>query len=74
MVRKRKFRRSTNDKLVAGVLGGVANYYNLDPTVVRIVWLLILGFTGFIPGILTYLVAAIIIPAESRKKQRNAKR
>lgn len=63
-----KFHRSKKDKLLAGVLGGFAEYYNIDPTVVRIVWLISLGLTGFIPGILVYIIAALIFPIKGRKK------
>ena len=55
----KKLYRNTNNKMVAGVCSGLAEYLGIDPTIVRLIWALI-GITG--TGILAYLVAAIIIP------------
>ena len=55
----KKLYRNTNSKMIAGVCSGVAEYVNIDPTVVRLIWALI-GLSG--AGILAYLVAALIIP------------
>lgn len=55
-----KLYRSTNNKMIAGVCGGIAEYLDLDPTLVRLLWL-ILGFAMGI-GFLAYIVCAVIIP------------
>jgi len=52
---------------VAGVLGGVAEYFSIDSTVVRIIWLITLGLTGFIPGIMVYLIALVLVPEKGSK-------
>jgi len=57
----KKLFRSNNNKMICGVCGGVAEYINIDPTVVRLLWV-ILGFAGF--GILAYIIAAIIMPIQ----------
>lgn len=59
---KKKFKKSKKDKVLAGVLGGVAEYIEADATIVRIVWLIAMAFTGFIPGIILYIVAALVLP------------
>lgn len=59
---KKKLRKSKKEKIIAGVLGGVSEYLSVDPTVVRIVWLIGLAFTGFIPGIALYIIAALVLP------------
>lgn len=59
---QKKLYRSTTDRKLAGVCAGVANYLNIDPTVVRIIWA-VLGLVGFF-GIAAYLICAIIIPEE----------
>lgn len=59
---KKKFKKSKKDKVLAGVLGGVAEYIEADATIVRIVWLIAMAFTGFIPGIILYMVAALVLP------------
>ncbi|MDF2941718.1 MAG: putative rane protein [Herbinix sp.] len=61
MEQKRLYRSSTN-KMISGVCGGVAEYINIDPTVVRLLWV-VFAFSGF--GILAYILAAIIMPYQS---------
>ncbi len=62
-----KLIRSKSDKIIAGVLGGISEHFGIDATLVRIVWLVILAFTGFIPGIALYTLAALVIPLGRRK-------
>ena len=49
-------------KMVDGVCGGIAQYFGLDPTLVRLAWILFSAMGG--SGILAYIVAAVIIPRE----------
>ena len=56
---EKKLYRNTNNKMLAGVCSGLAEYISIDPTVIRLIWALI-GLTG--AGILAYLIAAIVIP------------
>lgn len=53
----------SNDKVLAGVCGGLADYAGMDPSLVRILTAVIAFFSGIIAGLLIYLVAALIIPA-----------
>ena len=56
---QKKLYRNTQNKMIAGVCSGLADYINIDPTVVRVLWALIaLGGAG----IIAYLIAALIIP------------
>ena len=66
MSEKKRIYRSRGDRMVAGVLGGWSEYLGLDPSLVRLVYVLLLILTGFIPGIFFYLVMAIIIPLEPK--------
>ena len=52
--------RSNKDKMVCGVCGGIAEYFDIDPTIVRLVAVLLIF--GWGSGLLAYLVAAIIVP------------
>ena len=52
--------KSADNKLLAGVCGGVAEYFGIDPTLVRLGWVLFCAMGG--SGILAYIVAAIVIP------------
>ena len=55
----KKIYRNTENKMIAGVCSGIADYVNIDPTIVRLIWALV-GLTG--TGIVAYLVCALIIP------------
>lgn len=57
---KRLFKSNSN-KVLCGVCGGIGDYFNIDPTIIRLVWVL-LGCTG--TGIVAYIVAAIIMPEQ----------
>ena len=59
----KKLYRIEEGKMVAGVCGGVAEYFNIDPTVVRLGWALVSAFAG--AGIIAYIAAAIIMPVKS---------
>jgi phage shock protein C len=55
--------RSASDAKLGGVCGGVAEYLDVDPTVVRLVWALLVIFpVPFVPAILGYLIAWIVLP------------
>ncbi len=60
---KRVLRRSTTDKQIAGVCGGMAEYFQVDATVVRLLWVILSIFCGaVIGGVIAYVLAWIIIP------------
>lgn len=56
--------RSTTDKIVAGVCGGLARYVGVDPTLVRVVVALACFFTAIFPGVIVYTILAIVIPRD----------
>lgn len=58
----KKLTRSSTDKVLTGVMGGVAAYMGVDSTLLRLAWLLIVAFTGFVPGLVAYVIAAVVIP------------
>jgi len=62
--KSKKLYRSADNKVLAGVMGGFGEYFNVDPVILRIGWLLVTIFTGLMPGIIAYVLAAIIIPSE----------
>lgn len=63
MTHNKRLYRSETDKILGGVCGGIAEVYDLDPTLVRLVTLLIVLSTG--AGLLVYIVAWLIMPTES---------
>ncbi len=58
----KKLYKSRNNKMIAGVCGGVAEYLNVDPTIVRLALVLISLIWG--SGLLIYIIAALVIPTE----------
>lgn len=62
---QKKLELSVNDKKLAGVCGGMAQYFEVDSTIVRVLWVLGTIITGVFPGLFAYLVCAIIIPKPS---------
>lgn len=60
---EKKLVRSQTDRMFMGVAGGIAEYMNLDPVLVRLVFVLLTLFGGH--GLLIYLIMAIIMPDES---------
>lgn len=61
--RKRLMRPRGNRK-IAGVCAGLAEYFDLDVTLVRVLWLVITVFSALVFGILAYVVAWIVMPEE----------
>ncbi|SEH05170.1 PspC domain-containing protein [Candidatus Venteria ishoeyi] len=59
MTKIKKLYRSTHDRMIAGVCGGLGDYFKVDPTIIRVAWV-VFGLAG--AGILAYLLCLIIIP------------
>lgn len=60
----KRFTRSSTDKVLAGVCGGLGAYFELDPTVFRIIFVVATFFGGF--GLLLYIILALLVPAEDQ--------
>ena len=61
--------RSNDDKLVAGILGGLASYVELDVVLVRLLYIAITIFTGVVPGIVVYILALFIVPRDPEARR-----
>ncbi len=64
MMMMRKLYRSNSDKMLAGVLGGIADYLDIDSTILRLIYAIVFVFTGGAPLFVLYIVAAFIMPKE----------
>jgi phage shock protein C len=60
----RMFVRRRAGQQFAGVCGGLAEYFDLDPTLVRAVYAVATFFTGVLPGLALYVILALVVPAE----------
>jgi len=68
---KKKLYRSDKNKTLAGVIGGLGEYADVDPVLFRLLWVLITIFTGFFPGIIAYFAAIFIVPKEHQKNRND---
>jgi phage shock protein PspC (stress-responsive transcriptional regulator) len=58
----KKLYLSSDDKQVSGVCGGLAEYFEVDSTLVRLAFVFGIFITGVLPGIIAYFIVAVIIP------------
>jgi len=61
MAEKRLMRSKTN-RMVAGVCGGIGEYFGIDANIIRVVWIVITALSTFLPGILAYLLVWLVVP------------
>ena len=57
---RKKLYKSTTNRKIFGVCGGLAEYFEVDPTVVRLIWALLIFCAG--TGFLAYIIAALVLP------------
>lgn len=60
---EKHLQRSRTEKMIGGVCGGLAQYFEIDPTVVRLLWVIVILFGG--SGVLLYIILWLIMPLES---------
>lgn len=60
---KKRLYKIEEGKKLCGVCGGIAEYFDLDPTVIRLLWIILIFCAG--TGILAYFIAAIVMPKKS---------
>lgn len=58
----RRLTRSNRNKMIAGVCGGLAEYLNVDPTVMRVLYVLVSILSAVFPGIVAYIVLMFLMP------------
>jgi phage shock protein C len=58
----KKLYKSKDNKVFCGVIGGLGEYFDVDPVLLRIIWLAVVVFTGFFPGIVAYIIACLVVP------------
>lgn len=63
---QKKLRRS-NNKMVAGVCAGLAEYFDVDPTMVRVVYAVLTVFSAAFPGILLYIILMLLMPNQGQE-------
>ena len=69
---KKKLERNEETQIVAGVLGGLARYFDQDPTLFRLAAVFFILVTGVFPGVLMYIIAWFFVPRKSTSKPPEA--
>lgn len=62
MAIKKRLYKSKKNRVLLGVVGGLGEYFDTDPVLLRLIWVIVTVFTGVVFGVLIYIIAAIIIP------------
>lgn len=62
---EKKLCKSSHNKKLDGVCAGIGNYFNVDPTLIRVVWAVFTIFSAFFGGLIAYVLCALIMPSES---------
>lgn len=70
MANDKKLVRS-NNKLVAGVCAGIAEYFDIDPTLVRVIYVALTLFTAGFPGVILYIIMLLLMPLPDGLDQKN---
>ena len=63
----RRLRRSRDDRMIAGVVGGLAEYFGQDPALFRVLSVVLSIVSAAVPGILVYAILWLVIPEEGRE-------
>lgn len=58
---EKRLLRSTTNRMICGVCGGIGEYFKIDPTIIRLIWV-ILSFCSAGSGLIVYILAAVIMP------------
>lgn len=64
---RKRLTKSSSDRVIAGVLGGLGKYFNIKPGTLRIIYLIVTALTSFVPGIIIYLMLAVLMPDDPKK-------
>ena len=66
----KKLYKSKNNRIFAGVIGGIGEYLDVDPVALRVLWLVLLVFTGFLPAFIVYLLACLVVPGRPDNQEK----
>lgn len=66
---QKKLYRSKSRRMISGVCGGLEDYLGIDVTIIRLVWVIFSVMSGFFPGLITYIIATVIIPEDPAENE-----
>jgi phage shock protein C len=65
MAKAKRLYRTPKDKVLTGLFGGMGEYLGIDPVILRLTFLFIVVLTGFFPGVIFYILGAVITPKKA---------
>jgi len=68
---KKRLTKSSNNIVLTGTLGGIAEWIGIDPTIVRVIYVILALFSAGFPGFLLYIALVLLIPSGKRGHQRS---
>ena len=69
----KKLYKSSENRVIAGVMGGIGEYFDVDPVLFRVGYLFLTIFSAFVPGIIAYLLMALVMPNKPKVIHEKAK-
>lgn len=63
---EKKLYRSNENKIIAGIMGGLGEYFDIDPVIFRVGYLAFSAFTGVMPGVLAYILMMLVVPKKPK--------
>ena len=73
MFKNKTLTRSKTNQSLTGILGGIGEYFDIDPVLIRVVFVLLTAFSGFVPGVVAYILMAVIMPEGSSRTTSESK-
>ena len=70
----KKLKKSSKNKVIFGIFGGLGEYFEVDPTLLRLIGLFLFIYSGFIPFVLVYLVAVMVVPKTEEQLKIDAQK
>lgn len=67
---KKKLVKSSNNVVLTGSLAGIAEYFGIDPTIVRVIYVVLSFFSTGFPGFILYIVLSVVIPSSNRGQMK----
>ncbi len=66
----KKLYRSQNNKILTGLLGGLAEYFDLDASLIRLGFIVLVVLTGIVPFVLAYIIGALVVPLDPQVSEK----
>jgi len=66
----KKLYRSQNNKILTGLLGGLAEYFDLDASLIRLGFIVLVVLTGIVPFVLAYIIGALVVPLDPHVSEK----